>query len=654
MNPYKTLNEAFKARATDDLSITFIEGLHNETRFTYRELYQRALQLLHYFQSKGLQAGDELIFFLKNNEKFIEAYWACIMGGIIPVPVAVGISDEHRSKVFRIFRLLKRPHLLTDNKSSDLLHAYAGDSGLQTEHESILTRTLLLEGIRLTGEAGREHIPRDKDLAFIQFSSGSTRDPKGVCLTHENLMTTMVDMGNRAQYTARDISLSWMPLTHDLGLIGFHLNMIVFGISQHIMTTEVFSRRPLLWLQKAHEKRATLLSSPNFGYKHYLKMYETRADHELDLSCVRIIMNGAEPISVALCQEFLDVMARHGLKRDTIYTCYGLAEAALGVSMPMPGSEFEYLEVDRNRLSPGERIERVDAANPSVVRFVMEGPPLERCGVRIGDAEAKDLGVETIGEIQIRGPNVTSGYYNDAVSNRELYTADGWLKTGDLGFLYREQVVVTGRLKDIIFANGQNFYPHDLEAIVLACEGLELGKVATLGVRRNDEDHDDILVCIVFRGELSDFLPLARQVRLVINEQTGLDVAHVLPVQRIPKTTSGKVQRRFFADSYLRGEFDDVIGDMLQLAATSTVVEARVEISEYAHRIKFICDRLLPEKKLGLQENFFEVGMSSLELAQIHEQIDALYPGVLDITDMFDHPTMETLAEFLRQKIESP
>lgn len=652
MNPYKTLNEALRARASGDLGVTFIEGAHNETWFSYRELYERALRLLHYFQSRELRPGDEMVFFLKNNEKCIEAYWACILGGIIPVPVAVGLSDEHRSKVFRIFRRLKRPHLLTDARSSELLHSYAESSEMQVEYANLLEKTLLVEGIQLTGASGREHAPRESDLAFIQFSSGSTRDPKGVCLTHENLMTTMVDMGSRARYTGEDISLSWMPLTHDLGLIGFHLNMIVFGISQHIMATEVFSRRPLLWLQKAHETRATLLSSPNFGYKHYLKMYETRADHELDLSCVRIIMNGAEPISVALCHEFLDKMSRHGLKRDTIYTCYGLAEAALGVSMPVPGAEFEYLEVDRNHLNPGEKIRPVEASHPDVVRFVIEGPPLERCGVRIGDTEGKDLGQETVGEIQIKGPNVTHGYYNDEESNRELYTPDGWLKTGDLGFLYRDQVVVTGRLKDIIFANGQNFYPHDLEAIALGCEGLELGKVAALGVRRNDADHDEVLVCVVYRGDLKDFLPLARQVRLLINEQTGLDVTHVLPVQRIPKTTSGKVQRRFFADSYLRGEFDDVIGEMLQLAATSTVVEARVEISEYAHRIKFICDRLLPDKKLGPEDNFFEVGMSSLELAQIHEQIDALYPGVLDITDLFDHPTMEALAEFLRQKLE--
>jgi acyl-CoA synthetase (AMP-forming)/AMP-acid ligase II len=431
------------------------------------------------------------------------------------------------------------------------------------------------------------------------------------------------------------------------------LNMIVFGITQHIMATEVFSRRPLLWLQKASEKGATLLSSPNFGYKHYLKMYHSRTDHNLDLSRVRIIMNGAEPISVALCHEFLDTMAAHGLKRHSIYTCYGLAEAALAVSLPKPGKEFEFVEVDRHSLNLGAKVRYTDANHPDKMRFAIEGPPVEQCAVRIGDASGKNLGADVIGEIQLQGANVTGGYYGDEESNRELFTADGWLHTGDLGFLYQGQVVVTGRLKDIIFVNGQNFYPHDLETIALTSDQLELGKIAALGVRRNDADHDDILICILFRGELAEFLPIARQVKLLINEQAGLEVTHVLPVQRIPKTTSGKVQRRFFAEAYLAGEFAQTIADIQRLSSVPQAHTADV-MSEQERRIKLICDRLLPDKKIGLHDNFFEIGMSSLELAQIHEQIDELHPGILDIVDLFDHPTIQALAIFLKEKLGQP
>lgn len=655
INSYPTLNAALKANLRDDLSVTFIEGTNNESSITYRRLHERALELLGYFQSQGLRPGDELIFFLKNNAVFVESFWACLLGGIVPVPVAVGISDEHRSKLIRIFRRLEKPHLLIDRKAAELLRAYASGQQQQAVYEEIAGRMLLAEDMLnadLAGCGGEEHNPRPEDLAFIQFSSGSTRDPKGVRLTHANLLTNVVDLGNRSRYTPDDISLSWMPLTHDLGLIGFHLNMVVFGMNQNIMATDVFSRRPLLWMQKVNEKRASVLSTPNFGLKHYLKMYESRADHQLDLSCVRIILTGAEPISVGLCHQFLETMAGHGLKRSTIFTAYGLAEASLAACVPVPGKEFEYVVVDRNSLGPGETVRYTREDEPGAVKFAVEGPPVDHCAVRIGDADGNPLDADTVGEIQLKGANVTAGYYNDPESNRDLFTPDGWLRTGDLGLMHKGQLVVTGRLKDIIFVNGQNFYPHDLEAIALASGRLELGKVVALGVRNNDSDHDDILVCVLFRGDLKEFLPIVREVKLLLNEQTGLEVTHVLPVQRIPKTTSGKIQRRFFAQGYLQGDYDGVIAELAELQRSVEGKQpANVDgLSEAAHKIKFICDNILPDKRIGIQDNFFEIGLSSLDLAQIHEKIDEFYPGILDITDMFDHPTIEALALFVESK----
>ena len=653
MSEYRTLIEALNANATDALSVTFIDGARNEVAVTYQDLRLRALRLLHVLQRQGLRPGDELIFFLRSNENFIDAFWACLYGGIVPVPVAVGISDEHRSKVFRVFARLQRPRLLTDGKSLPLLEGFAQAAGMRRDFASIRTRSLVFDEIHPGSALGEVHEPDEEALAFIQFSSGSTRDPHGVCLTHRNVLTTVVDLGNRAEYRPGDISLSWMPLTHDLGLIGFHINMIVFGIRQNIMATELFSRRPLLWLQKASEKRATLLSSPNFGFRHFLKMYHSRDDHDLDLSCVRMIMNAAEPISVGLSHEFLDTMGRHGLARSTIYTCYGLAEASLAVSLPVPGSEFEFVETDRNSLNPEQSVRYVNAGDPDAVRFAIEGPPVERCRVRIA-ADERDLGQDVIGEVQLRGPNVTAGYYNDAEATRELFTTDGWLRTGDLGFLYKGQVVITGRLKDIIFVNGQNFYPHDLEAVALTDDRLEIGKVAVLGVRKNDADHDDVLVCVLFRGDLSEFVPIAKNVRLQITKQTGVEVTHVLPVRRIPKTTSGKVQRRFLADAYLRGEFDEAIADIGTPPPSPDAVSGVEASPDLGSFLKSIFDRIVAERHVGMQDDFFEIGMSSLELAQIHEQVDETYPGVLDITDLFEHPTIESLADFLRRKLEQP
>ena len=652
MNDYRTLIEALDANATEALSVTFIEGAQNEVTVTYKELQLRALRLLHALQRRELRPGDELIFFLRSNENFVDAFWACLFGGIVPVPVAVGISDEHRSKVFRIFPRLKQPRVLTDGKSLALLEAFAQTGGKQEELATMRAGTLLIEEMVGSDALGERYAAHADTPAFIQYSSGSTRDPKGVSLTHRNLLTNVIDIATRAQYRAGDVSLSWMPLTHDMGLIGFHINMVVFGISQNLMATDLFSRRPLLWLQKAEEKRATVLCSPNFGYRHYLKLYSTRADHRLDLSRIRTIINGAEPISVALCHEFLDALSAHGLPRSSIYPAYGLAEATVAVSLPVPGRELDYVAVDRNSLTMGQRVRYVDADDANVVRLAIEGPPVDHCSVRIAGAEGRDLGQEVIGELQLQGANVTAGYYNDPEATRGLFTTDGWLHTGDLGFLHNGQVVVTGRLKDIIFVNGQNFYPHDLEAVALTDDRLEIGKVVVLGVRKNDADHDEVLVCVLFRGELTDFLPIVKSVRLIITKHTGVEVTHVLPVRRIPKTTSGKVQRRFFADSYLAGEFDRTIAGIDRLLVPADDASGGDTPHDLSVFLKSIFDRIVAERHVSMQDDFFEIGMSSLELAQIHEQIDEMHPGVLDITDLFEHPTIEALADFLRRKLE--
>jgi acyl-CoA synthetase (AMP-forming)/AMP-acid ligase II len=654
VNAYRTLTEALEANATDALTVTFIEGVQNEVTVTYKELRLRALRLLHVLQRRGLRPGDELIFFLRSNENFVDAFWACLFGGIVPVPVAVGISDEHRSKVFRIFARLKQARLLTDGKSLPLLDAFAQAGGKQEEVATMRGQTLLIEDAVGGDALGEKYAANADSPAFIQYSSGSTRDPKGVRLTHRNLLTNVIDIATRAQYRVGDISLSWMPLTHDMGLIGFHINMVVFGISQNLMATDLFSRRPLLWLQKAEEKRATVLCSPNFGYRHYLKLYSTRTDHRLDLSRVRTIINGAEPISVALCHEFLDTLSAHGLPRSSIYPAYGLAEATVAVSLPVPGRELDYVAVDRNSLTMGQHVRYVDADDTNAVRLAIEGPPVEHCRVRIAGAKGRDLGQEVIGELQLQGANVTAGYYNDPDATRGLFTTDGWLHTGDLGFLRDGQVVVTGRLKDIIFVNGQNFYPHDLEAVALSDDRLEIGKVVVLGVRRNDADHDEVLVCVLFRGELTEFVPIVKSVRLIVTKHTGVEVTHVLPVRRIPKTTSGKVQRRFFADAYLAGEFDRTIADLGKLLAPAHEASSGETSHDLLVFLKSIFDRIVAERHVGMQDDFFEIGMSSLELAQIHEQVEEAYPGILDITDLFDHPTIESLADLLSKKLNQP
>ena len=201
---------------------------------------------------------------------------------------------------------------------------------------------------------GTAHTPNPEDTAFIQFSSGSTSEPKGVVLTHHNIMSNINAINIGTNYTKADISLSWMPLTHDMGLLGFHLNMLSLGISQCLMPTDLFSRRPLLWLDMVSELKATVTCSPNFGYKHYLKALRNKAPEGIDLSHVRVIYNGAEPISIELCDQFLDTLAGVGLAKGTMFTVYGLAEATLAVAFPKPGEPYRAVYLDRHAMLMGD------------------------------------------------------------------------------------------------------------------------------------------------------------------------------------------------------------------------------------------------------------------------------------------------------------
>ena len=650
MNSFSTLTEAFNTQCQGDRSVVYIEGKDKEKTVSYKELKQRATGLLADFQLRGIKQGDELIIFLKNNERFVDVFWACILGGIIPVPVAVGISDEHRSKLFKIFNKLKNGYIYIDSDNLQRLEKYAQTQNKQNDYDALAAKTIEHESVLEPGTNSTADIAEvsPDDIAFIQFSSGSTSDPKGVLLTHKNIITNVNAIGIGAGYSEQDRTLSWMPLTHDMGLIGFHINMLVWNMQQCIMATELFSRRPLLWLQKAAEHKATVLCSPNFGYKHYLKSLANK-EIELDLSSIRLIYNGAEPISVDICEQFLSRLAQYGLKRNTMFTVYGLAEATLAVAFPALGSEYRAIHLDRHNLLMGDKISIVESGHPDAASFAIEGPAIKDIEIKITDKDNNTLDEDCIGDIQIKGPSVTQGYYLNEQANATALTGDGWLNTGDLGFMHAGELVVTGRTKDIIFANGQNYFPHDLEFIAIQNETLELGKVVVYGISHPEQQQDELAVFILYRGELDEFTALANDVARLINSQTGLQVDTVIPVKRIPKTTSGKIQRRLLADDYLAGEFNDVL-QKIDIEDNLTDTEAE-QLSALQRQILDMCNEVVEDKIIRAADNFFEVGISSLALAEIHARIDDVYPDLIDVVDLFEFQTVLEVSQLIENKL---
>ncbi len=644
---YRTLPEALDALSTSDRRITYLGSGDHRRAVRFADLRRRALGILGVLQDRGLKPGDQIIVLLNDNEQFIDVFWACLYGGVVPVPIAVGVSDEQRFKVFRIYQQLTDAYLYTERPIWRRLRPFADSRGIAEAYATIRGRCVFTDDIHDVSHSGGIAPLSGADIAFVQYSSGSTSTPKGVVLTHANLLANIRDIMAAARFTPDDVSLSWMPLTHDMGLIGFHLNMLISNMNHYLMNTEVFIRRPLQWLQAASRHRANILCSPNFGYHHLLKALERRKPDTtaIDLSAVRLIFNGAEPISAPLCEAFLTALAPYGLDPAAMFPVYGLAEASLAVAFPATGQVFVHREIDRGAVGLGDRA-RAPTAGHAGMRCVAVGRPIGACELEVADQTGKPLAEGTVGRILIRGPNVTQGYYRDPAATRSAIDARGWLDTGDLGFLDAGQLFITGRVKDVIFVNGQNYYAHDLEAVALESERIEPGKVVVGSHRAESESTDRVLVFVQHRGDVSGFAPTARDVARLINQHTGAEVSAVVPVPRVPKTTSGKVQRFALVQAYVDGEFDST---MAQLAACT---DRRPEASQppasaIEATLQGICDQVLGDLRLRRDDNFFETGASSLKLIEIHEQIERRYPGRVELTDLFDHPTLRELAAYM-------
>lgn len=648
-NTATTLIEALQTNRTSSHGITYISKEHQQFHLSYEQLFDRAQHILYHLQDQGLTPESELIIYLDNNEAFIDVFWACLLGGIIPVPLAAGGYEENCRKVFKVFEQLATPYLYTNNKQADNLTRYTDQFSTQTVHQQIQGRTLLIEGVLDGSQKGVLHPANPDNTAFIQFSSGSTGEPKGVVLTHKNLLTNIHAIIECSAMTSRDSILSWMPLTHDMGLIGFHLVPLVLGINQNLMPTELFVRRPLLWLQMASEKQATLLSSPNFGYQHFLNRFQVDKAGDLNLSKVRLIFNGAEPISQSISHTFLTALEPFGLKPAAMFPVYGLAEASLAVSFPPPDAELSSCTFERGSLNIGDPA-NLSSTTDNSLQLVNVGSPISGCEVRISDRDQQPLAQGSVGHILIRGDNVSPGYYP---LNSMAKDNDAWLDTGDLGVMINNQLYITGRTKDLIIVNGVNYHAHDLETLCCEVDGVDAGKVACCGIPDPNTSQEILIVFVLHRGSLDDFAEKLHPIKHRLNEAAFIDARHVIPVSSIPKTSSGKIKRFALTNSFLAHHYDSVLAELEPFTHSKISTSESAEGTETEQTLQIICNQIITDQTVHLDDNLIDVGASSLTLAEIHELIDDHFPGRFELTDFLEYQTIGEIAAFLDNAVEA-
>ncbi|AOM80166.1 non-ribosomal peptide synthetase [Pedobacter steynii] len=647
---FNTLADILKRRSDQDKSgITFISGTNQEEFLSYKALFHHATKALAVLQNAGLEKGDELMFQVDDMKTFVISFWACILGGVIPVPLSTDNSYDHRNKLFNIWPVLKSPFLLIEDNDFVKIKNFAESNGVVETYLEMADRIIHPRTLSLSDENGRIENIQAEDTAFIQFSSGSTGSPKGVILSHRNLLYNVDAIATASGYSKQDSLLSWMPLTHDMGLIGFHISPLYSGLNHFIIPTSLFIRRPSLWLDAISNHRVTVTCSPNFGYEYTLKRLNSDENQNWDFSAIRLIYNGAEPVSEKISRRFLAQFENYGLSSLAICPVYGLAEASLAVSISRIEDPVLSLKISRRKNNIGEKVLILTAGNEGV-SIVNLGTAVPNCAISILDRQAKQLPDETIGLVYIKGESVTSGYYNNTEQTNKTISSDGWLNTGDLGFLKDGCLFITGRDKDVFFVNGQNYYPNDLEGIAGELGEIELNKIAIAGAYNHDIEQEEVIAFVVHKGSLHNFLKTSGILRNYLNAKTGISLKSVIPVKNIPRTTSGKIQRFKLLEAYQNNEFQSVVAEIeeIEKQAASAVDLMLEQLSPIEKQVFEIWQQVLPGRKPDPAYSFFENGGNSLKVTEMQMSILKKWNIDLSIRLLYEEPTLAGIAKNIR------
>ena len=509
-----------------------------EQSFSYAEMDRRVRIAASALAHHGATAGDRVLLSLARLDEFFVYFLATQTLGAVPVPLPAAAEYEMPSVVRERVRSVAkdcRPRILVAD-SAAALGSVAADMD---------PSTMLLDASAVGAETGAppQHFAYDRskcEIAFIQYTSGSTGEPKGVVVTHGNLVANLRASAEAARFGATDVSLSWLPMYHDMGLIGGLLQGTYLGIPTYVMLPRHFVRRPESWLRAVTRYRVTYTVAPNFAYSIAARRLPERALAGLDLSCVRLAFNGAEPIDRATVEAFIERFERYGFRRAAFYPVYGLAECTLAAAFPEPGSGPVYDHVQRAALALEHSAVPVTDGAEGAITFVSCGRAMPDHELRILDPESRQpLPERRIGEIVVRGPSVSRGYYD------KQSPGGGELKTGDLGYVADGQLYVVDRLKDLVIVAGRNIVPSDVERAVAKVPGVWPGAVAAFGVRGKDGTEELVVLAGVDRRARPDLAALKEGVRRAVFENQGVPVTEVCLTMpgNVPKTSSGKVQR---------------------------------------------------------------------------------------------------------------
>jgi 1-acyl-sn-glycerol-3-phosphate acyltransferase len=525
--------------------VVVVEGDGRESPLSYRQVSERARAVALGLEQRGLQRGERVAVMLPTGEAFFAAFFGILYAGGTPCPI------YPPARLSRIEEHLRRQAGILDNARAAMLIAPAEAAAvgrllrLQVESLRSLETVDELASVSPQGPLPQaRHAPLATDMALVQYTSGSTGDPKGVVLTHANVLANIRAMGEAMEAGSGDVFVSWLPLYHDMGLIGAWLGSLYFAAPVVLMSPLTFLVRPETWLWALHRHRATLSAAPNFAFELCLRKIEDSMITGLDLSSVRMVANGAEAVVPDTLHRFTERFGRYGFRAEAMAPVYGLAENTVGLAFPPLGRRPVIDRIERKELARHGRAKQTNAAVPDAVEMVACGRPLPQHQIRIVDANG-EVGERREGHLQFRGPSATSGYLDSPEKTRELF--DGaWLNSGDLAYAAGGDIFITGRSKDIVIRAGRHIYPEEIETAVGNLEGIRKGCVAVFGSTDARTGTERLVVVAETRLTEADALTALRH-RVAETAARLLEAPPeeilLVPPGSVAKTSSGKLRR---------------------------------------------------------------------------------------------------------------
>ncbi|MCW8195098.1 AMP-binding protein [Proteobacteria bacterium 005FR1] len=555
----------------------FAENGSGET-LSFRELYRGALAVAGGLQADGLTRGDTVALMLPTGKDYFFSFFGVLLAGGIPVslypPVRISQLEDH----------LRRHKKILENCGATRLIAFGqvrAFSQLLKANVPSLTRVTTAEQLSRTDALPALPRLHAEDIAFLQYTSGSTGNPKGVVLTHANLLSNIRAIGEGLQASSKDVIVSWLPLYHDMGLIGCWLGSLYYSCKFVVMSPMDFIARPERWLWAIHRYRGTISAAPNFAYELCLNRVSDQQVKGLDLSSWKAACNGAEAVSPKTLRRFADRFSEYGFRQEALMPVYGLAENTVAVCFPPLGRPPRIDRIQRERFVRDGIADPATEDDGNALEFVACGSPIQGNEVRVVDDLNSELPQRHEGRLQFRSPSSTRGYYHNPAESKKLFRGD-WLESGDRAYSSAGDVFITGRSKDIIIHGGRNLYPEELETAVGDLQGIRKGCVAVFGSTDPKTATEQLVLVAETRvTEDASREELRKKINLTALDLVGSPPDRIVlaPPHSVLKTSSGKIRRSATRDNYEQGKLGpqdrSVVLQVASLTSTAVLPQLR-------------------------------------------------------------------------------